>query len=238
MTDEARDPRDPFAPPDALGSYPPPTYPPPAQPTGSYPPPTGAPLPAPPWSGDPYSLTGPPQQPRRGRGWLVAGVVAGGVALLAVAGFAAVQVLGGALDSLAAGPEGADGVWISDVTPGACYVLDDADRREDVAGYVTIIGCQFKHDGQVYAVVPLDYASWPGQRALNDAAADACREKDALLDDAVFDEAGLSGSWYLPYEGDWDVEPHTVQCVVESDGALGLDRSWLQGGASASPESV
>jgi len=48
-----------------------------------------------------------------------------------------------------------------------------------------------------------------------------------VLDPAVFDEPGLSLVWYTPSEIDWDFDPRTAQCVVESDSALGLTRSWL-----------
>lgn len=230
MTDQPQGQNDPFAPPDSLGSYPPPSYAPP-----SFPPPTGAPLPPPQWTADPYGAAAPP--PRRGRGWLIAAAVVAGVAIVGGVGYGLLRLAGDGLASLdaAAGSESA-GVWISEVPVGRCYILDDADRREDVAGYVTLVDCRFAHDGQVYAVVPLTFDTWPGQREVTDAAGEGCRAKDALLDEAVFDESGLTGSWYTPFEADWDVEEHNAQCVVESDGALGLQRSWLKADASASSE--
>ena len=234
-------PRDPFAPPDSAGSFPPPGFPPPAPPAPAFPPPTGAPLPPPPWSGDPFGAAVPPQPPRRGRGWIIAGAVAGGVVLLGAAGIGAAQMLDGALSSTRAGlsTTGASGdVWISDVVAGDCYVLDADERREAMAGYVTIVDCTEPHDGQVYAVVPVDFDTWPGKREVDDAAEAGCREKDVLLDDAIWDATGLNGNWYLPFEQDWDVEDHTAQCVVEADDALGLKRSWLASDSGTSSESA
>lgn len=226
MTEPPRDPRDPFAPPDAVPSAAPSSYPPPA-----FPPPAGPQLPPPAWTGDPYGAPVAPSSRRRG--WIIAAAVVGGLVAVGVIGAAAVSVLGGALEQSSTSATGE--VWISEVPAGRCYILDDADRREDLAGYVTLVDCRFAHDGQVYGVVPLDFDAWPGQRAVSDAAGAGCREKDALLDEEVFDASGLSGSWYTPFEEDWDVEAHTAQCVVESDGALGLTRSWLKADASPAP---
>lgn len=238
MTDQ---PRDPFAPPDSAGSFPPPGFPPPAPPAPAFPPPTGAPLPPPPWSGDPFGAAAEPRPPRRGRTWIIAGAVAGGVLLLGAAGIGAAQMLDGALSTSRAGLSSTDtsgDVWISDVVAGDCYVLDAEERREAMAGFVTIVDCTEPHDGQVYAVVPVDFDTWPGTREVDEAAEEGCRAKDVLLDDAIWDATGLNGNWYLPFEQDWDEEDHTAQCVVEADDALGLRRSWLASDSGTSSESA
>lgn len=234
-------PRDPFAPPDSAAPFPPPGSTPPAPPVPAFPPPTGSPLPPPPWSGDPFGAVAAPRPPRRGRGWIIAGAVVGGVILLGAAGIGAAQMLDGALSTSRPGlsTTGASrDVWISDVGAGDCYVLDADERREAMAGYVTLVDCSEPHDGQVYAVVPLDFDTWPGKREVDDAAAAGCQAKDVLLDDAIWDESDLNGNWYLPFEEDWDVEDHTAQCVVEADDALGLRRSWLASDSGTSAESA
>lgn len=234
MTDQPRDPRDPFAPPDGTSPFA--AYPPPVSPAPSFPAPTGDPLPPPAWTGvpaAPYASAAP--APKRGRAWLIAAAVVGGILLLGAIGTAAVTTLGDAFDEAAAG---SGQVWISEVPTGRCYILDDADRREELAGWVTLVDCQYAHDGQIYAVVPLAFEDWPGKKAISDAADRGCTSKDVLLDEDVFDATGLSGSWYVPFEEDWDVEEHVAQCVVQSDAALGLSRSWMKDDAPAAGESA
>lgn len=214
MTEQPRDPRDPFAPPDPGAPW---------REAAAAPPPAAPPAAGPPlWPADPYAASAPPA--RRRRWWPIAAAVVAGVVAVGALGYGALRVLGDVLGPL----EAEDGqVWIGEVPAGSCYILDDLDRREAIAGYVTLVGCQFAHDGEVIATVPLDFDAWPGQREIDAAAERGCTAKDALLDPAVFDEPGLSLVWYTPSEIDWDVDPHTAQCVVESDSALGLTRSWL-----------
>lgn len=223
MTEQPREARDPFAPPDGSSAQPPGApYAPP-----SFPPPTGDPLPPPTWTGvaaQPYGAPAP--APRRRRGWLIAGAVVGGLVVVAATGVAAVSVLGEALARMPAGGK----VSISAVPVGRCYVLDESDRRAGVAGRVSLVDCSTAHDGQVYALVPLSFEDWPGQEAISAAGESGCTAMERVLDDSLYESTGLQSSWYVPSQKNWSNQRHVVQCVVQSEQALGLTRDWMTSG--------
>jgi hypothetical protein len=253
MSDAQGDAQNPFAPPDSAPGAPvPPAVA--SSPVGSppsFPPPTGDPIGGPGWAASspaaygysPYAVPSTPPKPRRrGVAWAIGGGIAAGVLLLNAAGYSAYTMLDDAITEASrrdAGPHSSgDQVWVSELTQGDCYILDEGDRRDLTAGEVTIIDCQFAHDGEVYGVGTLDFTKYPGARAVSDAAEKLCADHETVLDPAVYDADGLTGSWYSPLEEDWAVGPHSVECVVEADDALGLRRSWIVGGASASPQKV
>ncbi len=254
MAEEPQDARNPFAPPDTgPGAVVPPVGQAPSHDSlpPSFPPPTGDPIGGVHWAGAPAAGYGyspyaapyaAPTPRRRGVAWAIGGGITAGVLLLGAASYGALTALDDALTSAAkrsTGPHSSgDQVWVSDLARGDCYILDDADRRDLTAGLVTIIDCQLAHDGEVYGVGTLDFSTYPGAREVSDAAEKLCAGSESTLDEAVYDAPGLTGTWYTPLKEDWSVEPHTVQCVVEADDALGLRRSWIDGGASASPQSA
>jgi len=51
-------------------------------------------------------------------------------------------------------------------------------------------------------------------------------------------QASITPSWYSPDDTSWDTDPHTIQCVIESDGSNGLTRSWIAVPGSASPSTA
>jgi hypothetical protein len=116
---------------------------------------------------------------------------------------------------------------IGELAVGACYHLREADRTADSVGEVDVVGCTAPHDGQVYARVPLDFTDFPGDAQLSSAADSACAAQHAAaLDQGVSAVDSISPAWYAPLEADWADSEHVAACVVESDDADGLTRSW------------
>lgn len=253
MPDAQDDAQNPFAPPDSGPGAPvPPTgAPSPVGPPPSFPPPTGDPVGGPGWAAtspaasgySPYAAPStPPKARRRGVAWAIGGGIAAGVLLLSAVGYSVYTIVDDAITASAksgTGPHASgDTVWVSDLRQGDCYILASSDRRDLTAGEVTIVDCQFAHDGEVYGTGTLDFATYPGARAVSDAAEKLCADHEKVLDPAVYDEDGLTGTWYSPLEEDWAAGPHSVECVVEADVALGLRRSWMRAGATPTAEPV
>ena len=125
---------------------------------------------------------------------------------------------------------------IGELAVGACYHLREADRTADSVGEVDVVSCTSPHDGQVYAKVPLDFADFPGDVQLSSAADSACGAQDAVaLDQGVRAVDTISPAWYAPLEADWADSEHVAACVVESDDADGLTRSWTAGSTGVEP---
>jgi hypothetical protein len=122
---------------------------------------------------------------------------------------------------------------VGDLTVGTCYRLRPEDRTADSVGGVDAVACTTPHDGQVYAKVPLDFAAYPADIELTSTADAGCADQDAAaLDPAVDAVDTISPTWYAPLEADWAESPHVATCVIESDDADGLTRSWTTGSAA------
>jgi hypothetical protein len=159
--------------------------------------------------------------------------------VVVAAAVATVAVLGGAvllgLRALAGGPApvAAGTTSVGDLAEGTCYRLPPADRAASSVGAVDVVPCTTPHDGQVYAKVPLDFDSYPADIELTSTADAGCADRDAgALDPAVESVDTISMTWYAPLEADWAESPHVATCVIESDDADGLTRSWTSGAAA------
>jgi hypothetical protein len=165
-----------------------------------------------------------------GRRWVV--VVAAVAVLVVVAGAVALglRVLSNATSSTPSVAATGTSASIDTLAIGACYRLASEDRTADSIGDVDVVDCATPHDGQVYAKVPLNFADYPGDAALSSAADTGCGAQDTVaLDPAVRAVDTISPAWYGPLEADWADSPHVAACVIESDDANGLTRSWTAG---------
>ena len=183
--------------------------------------PVGEPM-FPVWGG----TAGQPGRPEDGRSRrvVVVAVLATLLVLVAVVlvGLRALGVGGGAAAD-------SSGTSIGDLSVGTCYRLQPEDRTADSVGRVDVVSCTVPHDGQVYATVPLDFDAYPADIQLSSTADAGCADRDATaLDPAVADDETISTTWYAPLEADWADSPHVATCVIESDDANGLTRSWTK----------
>lgn len=159
--------------------------------------------------------------------WVVVGAAVATVAVLGAAVLLGLRVLGGG-----GGPASAalaSSASVGDLAVGTCYRLPAGDGTPGHAGGVDAVGCDLPHDGQVYAKVPLDFDTYPADIQLTSTADAGCADQDAaMLDPAVESVVTISATWYAPIEPDWPESPHVATCVIESDDANGLTRSWLR----------
>ena len=160
--------------------------------------------------------------------WVVVGAAVATVAVLGAAVLLGLRVLGGGVGRPGSATL-ASVASVGDLAVGTCYRMVTEGGRPDPVGGVDAVGCDLPHDGQVYAKVPLDFDTYPADIELTATADAGCADQDAaMLDPAVESVVTISATWYAPIEPDWPESPHVATCVIESDDANGLTRSWLR----------
>lgn len=204
----------------------------PAAPSASDPPPPvpGTAVPDPFPQGYPMVPSHPQwgEQPATTRRWAVAGSVVFAVLAVVVAVAFGWRLLSGAFESDA--PDGAGtAVYIGTIVTGDCYRVDAAALESESVEQVKLVACTEPHDGQVYAVLPLDFEDWPGTDAVSEKAETLCQQSQGSLTEAVYDAEDVYPSWFVPLEESWDLEEKTVQCVVETDVDDSLTQSYVTG---------
>jgi hypothetical protein len=183
---------------------------------------------------DPWR-TMPAEPLRRSRRVVVAAVIAVAVAVIGAAGVVGVRALGSLGESLASGdpfgeaPAGAgEAVPPGDLAVGDCYRMRAEDKDSESVGLVRLVGCAVPHDGQVFALPSLPFDDFPGDAEVRSTVETTCDEfATRVLDQSVFDDPGVYLAWFVPGDADWAPSGNTAACVVETDAADGLTRTWI-----------
>lgn len=161
--------------------------------------PDRAPVPTPP----PPAPTGAPS-PRSRKGLVIA-----------AAGLGAAVLIGGAALLLGGGGGGSDErrgrVSFFTLEPGECW--NEAANPDNAI----VVDCELPHDGETFATVRHQAASFPGQRALDAFGADECGGRfDRYAPDSTFE---VDISWTFPTAAGWDAGERVVVCsAVDPDG--------------------
>ncbi len=204
-------------------------------------PPHAAPAPPSAFGQHPYAAphdpwqSAPPRRMSTGRRALVVGGVllaVVGLGAVAVAGVRAMSAFGTAVasgDPFGEAPSGSGEVaYPGELAVGDCYRMRPEDRVAETVGLVRVVACSVPHDGEVYAIPLLDFDRYPGEDAISSSAESSCDERaEAVLDQAVFEDEATYIAWFVPLGEDWVPGPNTASCVVETDTADGLTRSWV-----------
>jgi hypothetical protein len=93
-----------------------------------------------------------------------------------------------------------------------------ADQQE--VSELPAIPCTKPHEAEVFAIVELDDAEFPGDEELSSLSEQRCgQEFDALADvpAEVLDDPALGLSWLQPFEEDWTRGDHSIACLVSTD---------------------
>jgi hypothetical protein len=167
----------------------------------------------------PAFAVGPPPPPpsRRWRGWRVAGLVAGIVALLVAAGATALAVHSDKPSLRAANGAivHAGQLHPSDLRVGDCLRIT-LDEPADVHS-VPVLPCAQLHNAQVFTVVQ-GSGAFPGISALQTQAADQCKD-DALDYLAIAPDTDTAPPYlhvvvFVPEKAGWTEGRRGMQCVL------------------------
>ncbi len=162
----------------------------------------------------------------RARAAIVIGVVA---LLLVVVGGVAVGVNALARFSAGAG-RAAGATYVADLAAGDCYLLGQDATAADTIDSVDPVPCTDPHDGQVYALVPLTFETYPSDDVVTSTADKECDAKNSALVPTALEDDTITPAWYAPVEADWPARAHVAVCVIEAaDDSDGLTRSWTTG---------
>lgn len=154
-----------------------------------------------------------------GRGFAIAGIVLGGLQMLATS-IAVAWIVGTAvagvsiLGRLPADPFGTSTgpTTIDDLTAGDCF---DSGDDDGLHGTVERTACADTHDGEVLEVVTLPDGTYPGGAELETYAEDHCRsDASTAVDDAGLDPDDFEYGYYYPLEQDWADGSRLLQCTI------------------------
>lgn len=197
-----------------MSTPPPPGAPPPGPPPGYYP---QQPYYAPGWGAPvPSSESATPPRPRR---WpLVLGLVAVGIAVLAIAitsvrTWADQQPLGEVTGMVSAHPR--------QLTTEHCV---ETLPQDGTLGRVTVLPCTDPHEAEVIGVHRFGQAEWPGATSLEREAAATCEM------DTAQKQAGVRPVVWVPGEAAWDDGERRALCLAWAQGG-GVTGSWSAGDA-------
>ncbi|WP_432565681.1 DUF4190 domain-containing protein [Kineococcus sp. SYSU DK003] len=165
-----------------------------------------------------------------GRGFAVAGMVLGGLQMLAASAAAVLLVVGVASGTLPALRTGT--VAIDDLASGDCF---DTGEDQGLTGTVQRTACADRHDGEVLEVIDLGGGAYPGEDSLVGLAEDQCAaDAGDAVEAAGLDPDDFEYGYFYPLEQNWAEGSHLVQCTIHGWGGE-LSGSVLQGDATVGP---
>lgn len=149
------------------------------------------------------------RQPRRGKGFAVAGLALSGVWLLVATLVTVVLTRPDSdpaeTDSGAASRQLASGDCVSTVAPG------------DVAS-LPVVPCAEPHEAEIFAVFSLRIGEWPGEETVIDEAERGCQERLGGYAAALSEDPRLELMFLHPGEGAWARGDREVTCLLRDPG--------------------
>lgn len=179
-----------------------------------------------------------PRRNQRGRGMAIAGIVLSGIWLVLNIVFVVIMIIaaghaergprsGGFVPGL---PHGTQAV--SDLQPGDCFdKLSDGKR-------VLIMPCDEAHEGEAFAVVPLNFSSFPGEQRIVEESQRSCAAKVSGYLEGVPLPDSVQVRFFHPTEASWSNSAARVTTCMFVGKAGKTTGSVLDGGSSASPSAV
>jgi len=184
--------------------------------------------------------------PRRRKGLLIGGLVAAGLLVLTGGTVAAVAVAhtaaelasaasspGGGSDSSGGVPDADEGVPDADsgtsggvpdtsafdLQVGDCFAFGlDAEPGSDDVESVDLQSCDDRHDNETYAIFDATESSWPGERALWDAADQGCYAEFEAFVGIPWDDSVADYAYLTPTEQSWPEGDREILCYAWIEG--------------------
>ncbi|MFF0266653.1 DUF4190 domain-containing protein [Kribbella sp. NPDC004536] len=154
------------------------------------------------------------RRPQAGKGMAIAGVVIGSlvtIGYIAVIGLLIAFASSGTDDSGAPDPS-SNSAYIDELMIGECFddtnVDDEVERR----------ACPEAHDAELIAIVSLPDGTYPGDKAIDKDADQACTRPFGSYVGKSRDESELYLNWLTPDKYTWDSGDRRVFCVAYGPG--------------------
>ncbi|HEY3509802.1 DUF4190 domain-containing protein [Kribbella sp. NPDC051137] len=153
------------------------------------------------------------RRPQQGKGMAIAGIIIGALVTLGyLALIALVIAFASSADTSGAPDPGSSSVYVDELAVGDCFdetsVEDEVIRRD----------CPVEHDGELVASVDLPAGAYPGDKAIDDAADQACAGPFGAYVGKSRDESELELAWWTPDKPTWNSGDHRVLCAAYGPG--------------------
>ncbi|GAA3145879.1 hypothetical protein JOF29_005549 [Kribbella aluminosa] len=153
------------------------------------------------------------RRPQAGKGMAIAGVVIGSLVTLGyVALIGLVIAFGSSGDTSGAPNPGSSSVYVDELAIGDCFdktsVEDEVVRRD----------CPVEHDGELVASVTLPAGAYPGDKAIDDDADQACAGPFGTYVGKSRDDSELQLAWWTPDKPTWNSGDRRILCAAYGPG--------------------
>ncbi|WP_427886357.1 DUF4190 domain-containing protein [Kribbella sp. GL6] len=153
------------------------------------------------------------RRPQQGKGMAIAGIIIGALVTLGyIALIALVIAFGSSTDTSGAPGPGSSSVYVDELAVGDCFdetsVEDEVIQRD----------CPVEHDGEMVASVTLPAGAYPGDKAIDDAADQACAGPFGTYVGKSRDESELELAWWTPDKRTWNSGDRRVLCAAYGPG--------------------
>ena len=113
-------------------------------------------------------------------------------------------------------PTGPPGVSVLDLEVGDCIAAGGAGRATVT---VPVVDCAEPHNGEAYAVIPLEDEEFPGADEVTDRAVTGCTAEFTLFVGVEYAASGLDFAYYYPTATSWEAGDREILCLAVDPGA-------------------
>ncbi|MGL4339767.1 MAG: septum formation family protein [Rhodoglobus sp.] len=105
------------------------------------------------------------------------------------------------------------GTDVFDIKLGNCFNNEDVSKAGEV-NKVKILDCSQPHDAEAFKKIIMPGTSFPGDKAVSDAAVAGCTSAFTTYVGIEYDQSKLDFAYFYPTAATWEEESREILCIV------------------------